>query len=148
MAYFMGWSLSKIRPDVHILKGSDTTTINRLAIAPSDSLVIVIATSRYPNHLIKVGKWVRRRGQTLVVITESSLCPVIQFAQVAIVAHWKHIPVIGSPTSLACLINYMVLELAHCRGGKFKDHQEKLEQSFLENDTLFNLDSPESGFVL
>jgi DNA-binding MurR/RpiR family transcriptional regulator len=148
MAYFMGWSLSKIRPDIHILKGSDTTTIDRLTIAPSDSLVIVIATSRYPNHLIKVGKWARRRGQSLVVITESSLCPVVQFAHLALVAPLKHIPFVGSLTPLYCLINYMVIELARLRGNKFKAHQEKLEQSFLENDTLFNLDSPENGFVL
>jgi DNA-binding MurR/RpiR family transcriptional regulator len=147
-AYFMGWSLAKIRSNVHILNGSDTTAIDHLTISPPDSLVVIIATSRYPNQLIKVGIWARRRGQTLVVITESSLCPIIQFAQIALVAPLKHIPFIGSPTPLSCLINYMVMELARLQGDKFKVHQEKLEQSFLENDTLFNLDKPDSGLSL
>ncbi|MCK5204272.1 MAG: MurR/RpiR family transcriptional regulator, partial [Desulfobacterales bacterium] len=54
-AYYLGWSLTKIRQDVHILKGSDSTTIDWLTIAAPESLVIIIATTRYPNELIRLG---------------------------------------------------------------------------------------------
>jgi len=60
MAYYMGWGLTKIRSGIRILKGSDGTCVDWLTIAPPDTLVVIFATSRYPNELIKVAKLVRR----------------------------------------------------------------------------------------
>jgi DNA-binding MurR/RpiR family transcriptional regulator len=138
-AYYLGWSLTKVRSAVHILKGSDSTSIDWLTIAPPESLVVIIATSRYPNELIRLGRMVRRLEQTLLVITDSSLCPLTQFAHLTLVAPSKNIPLIGSPTTIACIINYLVLELAGRDGNRLKYHQEKLEQAYRENDILFNL---------
>jgi DNA-binding MurR/RpiR family transcriptional regulator len=139
LAHFMGWSLMKIRGNIHILKGSDSTTLDRLTIAPTDSLAVILATSRYPSELLKIGKLVRRNGQRLVVITDSVLCPLIQFAHEALVVPSQHIPVIGNPNALACLINYLMLELVGRSSDTVKGHQEKLEQFYRENDILFNL---------
>ena len=138
-AYYLGWSLTKIRPKVHILKGSDSTTIDWLTNASPESLVVIIATTRYPNELIRLGKMVRRLGQTLIVIADSSLCPLNQFAHQSLIAPSKNIPFIGNPTTISCIINYLVLELASRNGVRLKDHQEKLEQIYRENDILFNL---------
>ncbi len=139
-AYYLGWSLTKVRPNVRILKGSDSAAIDWLSIAEPRSLAVIIATSRYPNELIKLGKIVRRLDHTLLVITDSSLCPLTQFAHLSLVAPSKHIPFIGSPTTISCIINYLVLELASRNGDQLKIHQEKLEQAYRENDILFNLD--------
>jgi DNA-binding MurR/RpiR family transcriptional regulator len=144
-AYYLGWSLTKIRSQVHILRGSDSTSIDWLTIAPAESLAVIIATSRYPNELIKLGKMIRRQEQTLLVITDSSLCPLTQFAHLSLIAPSKSIPFIGSPTTIACIINYLVLELASRDGRRLKDHQEKLEQAYRENDILFNLRREEIG---
>ena len=145
-AYFMGWSLMRVRPQIQILKGSDTTTLDALTVAPAESLVVIIATSRYPNELIRVGKQVRRLGHRLVVMTDSSLCPLIQFAHLRLIAPSQHIPVIGNPNTLSCLVNFIVLELVR-RNGNRRKHQERLEQFFLENDIFFNLHArmPEPG---
>ena len=143
-AYYMGWSLTKVRQGIRILKGSDSTTIDWLTIAPPDSFVVIIANSRYPNELIKVGKLVRRLGMTLLVIADSSLCPLIQFAHMTLIAPSQHFPLIGSPTPLSCLINYIVIELASRDGKELKEYQAKLEQSYRENDILFNLEEPDA----
>jgi len=139
-AYYLGWSLTKVRQNVHILKGSDSAAIDWLSIAEPGSLAVIIATSRYPNELIKLGKIVRRLDHTLLVITDSSLCPLTQFAHLSLIAPSKHIPFIGSPTTISCIINYLALELASRNGGRLKIHQEKLEQAYRENNILFNLD--------
>ena len=139
-AYYLGWSLTKVRQNVHILKGSDSAAVDWLSIAESGSLVVIIATSRYPNELIKLGKIVRGLDHTLLLITDSSLCPLAQIAHLTLIAPSKHIPFIGSPTTISCIINYLVLELASRNGGKLKLHQEKLEQAYRENDILFNLE--------
>jgi len=138
-AYYLGWSLTKIRSGIHILKGSDSTSIDWLTIAPPESLVVIISVSRYPNELIRLARMVRRWDQTLLVITDSSLCPLTQFAHLTLVAPTRNIPFIGSPTTIACIINYLVLELAGRDGSRLKGHQGKLEQAYRENDILFNL---------
>ncbi len=139
LAYYMGWAMTKVRDNIRIMKGSDRTTIDWLTIAPADSIVVIIATSRYPNELIRLGKLVKRLGQILVVITDSATCPVLQFADHHLVAASKHIPYLGSPTPMSCLINYLVHELASRQGEALKAHQAKLEQSYWENDVLFNM---------
>ena len=141
LSYYMGWSLTKVRQNIHILKGSDRTTIDWLTIAPEDSLAVIIATTRYPNELIRIGKLARRLDQKLLVITDSSACPLIQFANTALIAPSRHIPYIGSPTTISCLTNYLIQELASRRGEALIQHQEKLELAYWENDILFNLET-------
>lgn len=139
MAYYMGWAMTKVRDNIRIMTGSDRTTIDWLTIAPAESVTVIVATSRYPNELIRLGKLVKRLGQTLVVITDSATCPVLQFADHHLIAASKHIPYLGSPTSMSCLINFLVHELASRQGDALKRHQAKLEQSYWENDVLFNV---------
>ena len=138
-AYYLGWLLTKIRGSVHIMKGSDTTTLDRLAIAEAGSLVIIVAMSRYPNELIRIGKAVRRQNHTLVTITDSALCPLSHFSHISLVTPSRHIPYVGSPTAIPCLITCIINELAHQCGVNIKAHQEKLEQTYWENDILFNM---------
>ncbi|MCJ7542652.1 MAG: MurR/RpiR family transcriptional regulator [Desulfobacterales bacterium] len=145
LSYYMGWSLTKIRENIHILKGSDSTCVDWLTIAPPESLVVIITQSRYPNELITLGKMARRKGHRLIVITDSSMSPLIQFAHETLIAPSLYFPIIGSPTSLSCLINYLIFELASQSGKEIKNHQKRLEQSYLENDILFNLVYPDSS---
>jgi len=141
-AYYMGWSLTKIRKNIHILRGSDSTTLDWLTIAPTDSLVVIIATSRYPNELIKIGKFAIRLGYNLVTITDSATCPLIQFSHETLTAPSHHIPFIGSLSAISCLINYISLEIASRMEKNLKAHQKNLEQNYLENDIFFNLKTP------
>jgi DNA-binding MurR/RpiR family transcriptional regulator len=122
-AYYLGWSLTKVRAGVHILKGSDSAAIDWLTIAPPKSLVVLFTVSRYPNELIRLGK----------------VCPVLAFAHRSLVASSKSIPLIGYPTAIACIINYLILEMATRRDDALAAHQEKLEQVYRENDILFNM---------
>ena len=141
-AYYLGWSLTKIRKGIHILKGSDSTVIDFLTNAPENSLVILTAATRYPNELIKLSKLVRRLGHTLLVITDSSISPVIQFANLSLVVPSRSIPFIGNVSNMLCVIQYIVQELASRKGESLQKHQEQLEQVYMENDILFNLIDP------
>ncbi len=139
-AYYLGWSLTKIIKEVHILKGSDSTSFDMLANARSDSLVILTATTRYPNELIKLSKMIRRSSHTLLTMTDSSICPVIQFADLSLVVPSRSIPFIGNVSGILAVIQYIVQELASRKGEELVDYQKQLEQVYLENDILFNLD--------
>lgn len=138
-AYYLGWSLTKLRKGVRILKGSDSTAIDWLANAPDKALVVIIATSRYPNELLRIAKAARRLDKTLLVITDSKLCPLIQFAHRTLIAPSKSIPLIGYSAAISCIINCLIVLLAGRKDEAMKQHQESLEQAYLENDILFNL---------
>jgi DNA-binding MurR/RpiR family transcriptional regulator len=139
LSHYLGWSLTKVRGGIQIFKGSDKTTIDWLTISPADVLVIVITVSRYPNELIRLAKLTKRLDHPLLLLTDSSTCPIIHEADESLIAPSSHIPLIGTPTSLSCLITYLVKELASRYGAELKEHQEKLEQAYWENDVLFNL---------
>jgi len=139
-AYYLGWSLTKVRKGVHILKGSDSTTFDMLTNAHPESLVILAATSRYPNELIKLSKMIRRSSHTLLTMTDSSICPVIQFADLSLVVPSRSIPFIGNVSGMLAVIQFMVQELANRRGEDLANYQKQLEQVYLENDILFNLE--------
>jgi len=101
--------------------------------------VVIITTSRYPNELIKLGKAARRLRHNLLVITDNTLCPLIPFAHLSLVVPSRSIPLIGYPTTIFCIINYLMLELVNRQNPQLKEYQEKLEQMYLENDVLFNM---------
>lgn len=139
-AYYLGWSLTKVRRGVHILKGSDTTTYDMLINANPESLVVMTACTRYPNELIRLSKMIRRSGHTLVTIVDSSISPVSQFADLSLVVPGRSIPFIGNVSGMLVAIQYIVQELANRKGDDLADYQKQLEQMYLENDILFNLD--------
>ncbi|MDA3917405.1 MAG: MurR/RpiR family transcriptional regulator [Deltaproteobacteria bacterium] len=142
-AYYMGWAMTKIRNNINILKGSDRTSLDWLSIAAPESVVVIIATSRYPNELIRTGKIVRRLGHKLILLTDSTSCPLMQFCSHSLIASSSQIPFLGNLTSLTFLINYLVHALAKKRGTKLKEHQDRLEQLYWENDILFNFEKDE-----
>jgi DNA-binding MurR/RpiR family transcriptional regulator len=138
MAYYMGWGLTKLRPGIRLLKGSDSTCVDCLTIAPPETLVVIFATSRYPNELIKLSRLVRRLGHKCIVLCDSPLCPLIQFADLTLVAPAMNIPIYGSPTTLFALINSLIRELVKRGGTRLREHQESLERAYVENDILFS----------
>jgi DNA-binding MurR/RpiR family transcriptional regulator len=138
-AYYLGWSLAKVRKGVHILKGSDSTVFDRLNNAQTDALVVIVATSRYPNELIRLAKVVRRFDYTLLVMADSPLCPLSPFSHKTLIVPSQSIPYIGYVAAMSSVISYLVLELAALQPDEVQPHQEKLEQIYLENDILFNL---------
>lgn len=146
-AYYMGWSLTKVRQGIHIFKGSDSTSIDALSAAPEGSLVVMVATARYPNELIKLSKLIKRLGHTLLVLTDSDVSPVIPFANISLVVPIKStplmedisIPFTGNSSNMLFAIKYIVQKVAAGEGEQLKNHQQKVEQVYRENDIMFNL---------
>jgi DNA-binding MurR/RpiR family transcriptional regulator len=54
------------------------------------------------------------------VITDNTLCPVIPFAHLSLVVPSRSIPLIGYPTTISCIINYLVLEMVNRQHPQLK----------------------------
>lgn len=142
LAVYMAWTMMKIRQDVILKNGSDRTTIDYLAVAPDNTVVVIIATSRYTNELIRIGRMAQRSSLDLIVLTDSASCPLIPFSRHHLIAPLHSLPFLGSITALSCLINFLVHAMARQQGENLSVHQQKLEQAYLENDILFNPEQP------
>jgi DNA-binding MurR/RpiR family transcriptional regulator len=142
ISYFLAWSLAKLRPRVHCLTGSDTVALDRLTMGPEDGLVVIAATARYPNELIKLTRLARRRGQRVAVVSDSATCPLNQFADLKLVAAHPHISVVGSLSALTCLVSYLSVEYINRYGDQVREFQGRLEALYREQDLLFNLERP------
>jgi hypothetical protein len=68
---------------------------------------------------------------------------VLPFANLSLVVPSRSIPLIGYPTTICCIINYLVLDLVNRQNSELKGHQQKLEQMYMENDILFNVHAHE-----
>ena len=72
-------------------------------------------------------------------MSDSSICPVIGFADLSLVVPSRSIPFIGNVSGILAVIQYIVQELANRKGEELTNYQKQLEQVYLENDVLFNL---------
>ena len=54
----------------------------------------------------------------LLVIADSALCPLLQFAHHSLVVPTKNIPFIGSPATISCIVNYLAQELGVYSDGE------------------------------
>ena len=108
--------------------------------------LVVTTGSNQPGDRVTEGfagfEYLRFAGipeENLLVITDNTLCPLIPFAHLSLVVPSRSIPLIGYPTTIFCIINYLMLELVNRQDPQLKEYQEKLEQMYLENDVLFNV---------
>lgn len=136
-AYYFGWLMAKLRENVHVHDASDKTNVDKIFFVSKKSTVIIVATSRYPNELINMGKLVKRLQLKMILLSDSESCPLVPFADYTLLAPQGGIPFLGNPASMMTLINYLAHSLSSEMGSELKAHQEKLEQSYLENDILF-----------
>jgi len=88
-----------------------------LTIAPEESLVVIFATTRSTNELIRLGKARQAPQPDAYRDYGCALCPLIPFADLSINRALAPHPLIGSPTTLSCLINFFVVELAAAAGA-------------------------------
>ena len=139
-AYYLGWSLGKLRRQVRSHDGCNSWTIDHITQLPPASLVMMVATSRYPNVLMHLAQLCQRLGHKLLLIADSKGCPMIPYADQVLVAPFKRFPLFNSPSTLAALINCLIIGLVTKMGKELREHQEMLEQMYRENEIFFQQD--------
>ncbi len=139
LAHYMQWVLMKATPNVQVLNGSDTTCIDRLYIAPPDTLSVIITVSRYPTELIRLGKVIKGLNHNLLLITDSKRCPIISFASQSLFIPCLQIPSAYKDIELfMSVINFIVMEVISSE-EQSPSYQEILEKAYQENDLLFTM---------
>ena len=139
-AYYLGWSLGKLRTRVRSHDGCDSWTIDMVTQLPEKALLVMVATSRYPNVLLHLARLARRLRRRLILIADSNNCPLTRFADQVLIAPFKRFPLYNSPGTLAAVINCLIVGMISKMGPELREHQNMLERMYRENDIFFNLD--------
>jgi len=138
MSCYFSWALSRIRPHVTNLDGGNRNSLDWITLSPKDTLVVIFTVMRYPNDLLRLARLVQRQGRDLVVIADSKRCPLFQFADHYLSVPCQHFPIVGSPSALACVVNCIIYQMICNHSKEIREHQDVLEQIYLENDIFFN----------
>jgi DNA-binding MurR/RpiR family transcriptional regulator len=139
-SYYLAWCLEKQRTGVYCHDGTSTRLADHLNLLPKGSLVVMVATSRYPKQLVRLGRICQRSGHELILIADSGTCPLAPMAAHTLTAPFKRFPLFNSPSTIACLINCVVVEMVARSGAELRKHQEKLETLYRENDIFYNVE--------
>lgn len=139
-AYYLGWSLGKLRTRVRSHDGCNSWTIDHVSQMPRDGLVVMVATSRYPNVLLHLARLCHRLERELILIADSGDCPLTRYANQVLIAPFKRFPLYNSPSTLAALINCLIVGMVTKMGKDLREHQQMLERMYRENNIFSNPD--------
>nr|GID86109.1 transcriptional regulator [Actinoplanes derwentensis] len=88
LAAYFGYFAAKVFPGVRVLDGGGTSLLDRLDQARADGAgaMLAIVLPRYPRESVEAVREAKAAGMSVVVITDSAVSPVAEFADVTLPA--------------------------------------------------------------
>ena len=137
LANYAQFALSKIREHVYQFHEWDRNTYNDLFHIPEHSVALVIAMPRYPNKTIQFIKEFHKRNIPIILITDSFLFPYSSLAQVLFPCAIKYFSYVDPLSSILCLINCLLVQLAKVDEGRARESLQRYEDYIAENDIFY-----------
>jgi len=140
LAYYLAWALQRIRPGVRLLQATQETALDQLMLTKPPGLLVAVGVARYSRALIDFVRYAKKLNFKVVAITDNLISPLINLAELSLIAPSRHFALIGNLAALMCLLNCLVVEVAHLDVKRTKAHQERLEDFYREQDIFFDLE--------
>jgi len=112
LAEHFGYMLSKILPQVDVIRSENHTSCARIMRLSSKSVAFLVAFPRYPAQTLRLGEQVAATGARIVSITDSHLSPISRLGEII---YHIHVGIPGYVDAYAApltLINALCTELA------------------------------------
>lgn len=137
LANYAQFALSKIREHVYQFHEWDRNTYNNLLHIPEQSVAFVIAMPRYPNKTIQFIKEFSKRSIPIILITDSILFPCSNLAQVLFPCSIKYFSYVDPLSSILCLINCLLVEVAKVDENRAKSSLQQYENYISDNNIFY-----------
>lgn len=85
VAFYTALALDRMRGDIHLLSGDAASASQLLAMSADDAL-LVFTFPPYASGSLRVTKWARKQGATIVAVTDTPISPVGQRVDVVLPA--------------------------------------------------------------
>ncbi len=83
LAMYLGQNLSKLNFHTDILYDSSITSFSAMEKLSPDSVVFLISFPRYPREALKLGKYAKKKGAKVIVITDTAISPAAAIADIS-----------------------------------------------------------------
>lgn len=128
-----GRGLDYLVDNVYILREEANSVIRRVARADNKDTLILICFSRFYKSDIAVCKAAKDSGVKIVLITDTSVSPLSQYADVLLVADSKSISFYNSTIGAVAIMEYLIALIADEKGESLKanlDSTDKYTEDF------------------
>lgn len=128
IAQFFGHYLSFIFPNVHVVTSGISDVFEQLSRIGEDDLLVSISFPRYTSRTIEVMELARKRGASLVAITDGPLSPLHAAADLCLMAKSDMASFVDSMAAPLSLINALIVALGQRRRQQVAEYFEQVEQ--------------------
>ena len=112
LAEYFHYAAAKLLPSVKLLTSLNAEASNFLRPITEDSLLIMLAFPRYPRAALQMGRIVKETGCKVVAITDSHRSPLVEIADLVLMAPITLTTVVDAYSAPMTLIMALVCELS------------------------------------
>lgn len=112
LAHYAAYTLHRVRPNVVAFPHLDSAACDELALLPRGSVLLAVGLPRYASELMDALEFARRRGLTVVALTDHVLSPVARLADHVLLVPAPPMKFIGHLAAPAAMLNILVSEVA------------------------------------
>jgi len=134
LSTYAGYNLSKIHAKVQIIDEWNERWFNYLNDLGDNTAAILFGFPRYPQNVVTIAKTLKAKGVPLIVITDSVVSPIAEYADFLFIIPVKKAFFIDHLSAVMCLINALIFSLSHKNNEKTKKYLERFEEFANENN--------------
>ena len=128
IAQFFGHYLSFIFPNVNVVTSGISDIFEQISRIGEDDLLVSISFPRYTSRTIEAMELARKRGASLVAITDGPLSPLHAAADICLMAKSDMASFVDSMAAPLSLINALIVALGQRRRQQVAEYFEQVEQ--------------------
>jgi DNA-binding MurR/RpiR family transcriptional regulator len=130
--------LHQLRPDVHLLGGSDVAVRREIAVASPRSTCVVIDLRRYERWVLDAHRQVVARGIWSVGLTDSMLSPIASRSDATFLVSAGSVSPFDSHVGTLALLNMFVASVSTSLRESAVDRLAAVEQAWSHNGSLID----------
>ena len=128
IAQFFGHYLGFIFPNVQVVTSGISDVFEQLSRIGEDDLLVGISFPRYTSRTIEARELARKKGASLVAITDGPLSPLHAAADLCLMAKSDMASFVDSMAAPLSLINALIVALGQRRRQQVAEYFEQVEQ--------------------
>lgn len=134
LSSYAGYNLSKIHSKVQIIDEWNERWFNYLNDISSNTTALLFGFPRYPKNVVTIAKILKEKGTKIIVITDSVVSPLAEFADILLIIPVKKAVFIDHLSAVMCLINALIFSLSYKDREKTEKYLQRFEKFANEND--------------
>ncbi|MBI4280463.1 MAG: MurR/RpiR family transcriptional regulator [Armatimonadetes bacterium] len=144
VSWFLGLTLSQIRPGVVMLSHTETLAEDVADVNGADTL-IAVSLPRYTTTTVHLARFFDQRGAQIIVITDSLRAPLARIADVALLVPYESVSFFNSNVAATALANALLATLASRHRDRIRRRLEGWEDVWRYFHTHYTTELQKGG---